>query len=56
MESADFFRQILFQPRLLRIRVRKTSPVKGKHVLGRELFGKLYAAHRQDITSKKVGH
>lgn len=28
MESADFFRQILFQPRLLRIRARKTSPVK----------------------------
>lgn len=31
MESADFFRQILFQPRLLRIRVRKTSPVKSNN-------------------------
>ena len=32
MESADFFRQILFQPRLLRIRVRKTSPVKNSNL------------------------
>ncbi len=33
MESADFFRQILFQPRLLRIRVRETSPVKSNNFL-----------------------
>nr|DAK76457.1 MAG TPA: hypothetical protein [Caudoviricetes sp.] len=31
MESADFFRQILFQPRLLRIRVQKTSTVKNSN-------------------------